>query len=231
MQTSSFNRFAGWSAIVSAALYIISIIGMMQYLEGNLEVVPSFLKNMTENKSSMLIYGWPGLLATIFMIPLFYASHLKNSSKIHLSKAVFLMSLIGIAFVLIGYLFHLAFTYFHAPIYRSLDTSQQLAFDAVLQTNIGIQDMFWLSGDLFAFSGIALLVLLHWKTTNTPKWLIIWVVLSGTAASIGSFSFIPAYKSNLVLGLMFLVGFSLYAIWQILMGIHLIKSRQVVSQP
>ena len=64
MQTNSFNKFAGWSAILSALLFMLSIIGMMQYLEGNLEVVASFLKNMVDHKGTMLLYGWPGLLAT-----------------------------------------------------------------------------------------------------------------------------------------------------------------------
>ena len=136
------------------------------------------------------------------------------------------MSLIGIVFVLIGYLFHLALTYFHAPVYETLDATRQAAFNAVVQTNIGIQDMFWLSGDLFAFLGIALLVIMNWKEANTPKWLILWVTISGIGAAIGSFSFIPAFKSNMVLGLMFLGGFSLYAIWQILMGIHLIRFKK-----
>ncbi|MGI9553244.1 MAG: hypothetical protein ACR2MT_18700 [Aurantibacter sp.] len=229
MKTNSFNRFAGWSAIISALLFGLSIFGMLQYLEGDLGKVPSFLQNMTDNKGMMLLYGWPGLTATILMLPLFYSAHLRNSSRIHISKSIFLMSLIGIVFVLIGYLFHLAFTYFHTPIYKTLDTVRQSAFDAVFQTNVGIQDMFWLSGDLFAFLGISLLVILNWKEANTPKWLIVWVAISGFAAALGSFSFIPAYKNNMALGLMFLIGFSLYAIWQIFMGIHLIRSKKTIG--
>ena len=225
MQSNSFNKFAGWSAIVSAILFMLSIFGMMQYLEGNLEIVPSFLKNMTDHKGSMLLYGWPGLLATVLMLPLFYASHLRNFSRTDISKSIFLMSQIGIVFVLVGYLFNLALTYFHSAIYQTLETDLQRAFDAVAQTNIGIQDMFWLVGDLFAFLGIALLVLLNWKESNTPKWLILWVAISGSSAAVGSFSFIPAFKNNMVLGLMFLVGFSLYALWQILMGVHLIRFK------
>lgn len=139
------------------------------------------------------------------------------------------MSLIGIVFVLTGYLFHLALTYFHAPIYQTLDAAQQSAFNAVVQTNIGIQDMFWLSGDIFAFLGIALLVLMNWKESNTPKWLILWVAIAGICAAIGSFSFIPAYKNSTALGLMFLVGFSLYALWQIFMGTHFIRSKNTSS--
>lgn len=226
MKTNSFNRLAGWSAIVSAILFGLSIVGMLQYLEGDLGKVPVFLENMTEHKGMMLLYGWPGLAATVLMIPLFYASHLRNTSRVQISNSIFLMSLIGIVFVLIGYLFHLAFTYFHAPIYRTLDAVQQSAFNAVFQTNVGIQDMFWLSGDLFAFLGIALLVMFNWKETNTPKWLIIWVAISGLSAAIGSFSFIPAYKNSMVLGLMFLIGFSLYALWQIFMGINLLRSKK-----
>jgi len=226
MNTLSFNQLAGWSAIISALLFLLSILGMIQYLEGNLEKVPHFMQNMNDHKGMMLLYGWPGLVATVLMIPLFYAVKLRNLTRLNISKSIFYLSLIGIAFVLIGYLFNLAFTYFHAPIYQSLDATQQLAFEALILTNVGIQDMFWLSGDLFAFLGIALLAAMNWKENSTPKWLIIWVQIAAASAAIGSFSFIPAYKYNAILGSMFLIGFSLYAIWQISMGIYLIRSKK-----
>ena len=122
-------------------------------------------------------------------------------------------------------MFHLAFTYFHAPIYQTMEASQQLAFDAVFQTNIGIQDMFWLTGDLLAFTGISGIVLLHWKNRSTPRWMILWVVITGLTAAIGSFSFLPEFKSNMILGLMFMAGFGVYAVWQIVIGISLLRKE------
>ena len=173
----------------------------------------------------MLLYGWPGLVATILMLPLFYISHKRNKVLKEISSVVFNISLIGIVFVSVGYLFHLALTYFHVPIYQSLSPEQQYAFNATIPATIGLQDMFWISGDLFAFLGIAGLLVLNWKDALTPKWLILLVIISGVSAAIGSFSFIPAFKTNMVLGMLFMIGFAVYAFWQILMGIYLIRTK------
>lgn len=223
METQNFNKITGWSSILSALLFITSIVGMQFYLLGDLSDVSGFLQNMTDNMGMMYLYGWPGFLATILMIPLFYWVHNNNKSNQLLSKSFLIMSAFGIGFVLIAYLFQLTFAYFHAPIYSGLSPDQQLAFDPVFKTTVGIQDLFWLGGDLLAFLGIACLALVTLREKNIKKWLIIMVAVGGVSAAIGSFNFLPVFKPNPVLEAMFMGGFLVFALWEIIFGIKLLK--------
>ncbi|MDU8886243.1 DUF4386 family protein [Yeosuana sp. MJ-SS3] len=225
MISNTFKRIVGFSSIGSALLFVVSIVGMQFYISGNLEDVSSFIQNMLNNNGMMLLYGWPGLTATMLMIPLFYYVHKINEKNKSLSKSFLIMSLIGVVFVLIAYLFHLAFTYFHAPIYQQLGPNEQLAFNGVFKSMVGIQDMFWLGGDIFAFLGIAFLAILSLKERILPKWMIIWVAIAGISAAVGSFNFLPVYKPNPVLEAMFMGGFLLFTLWEIMIGILLIRNK------
>ena len=211
-------KIIGWSTILSAFLYAISIIGLIKYVYFDLTDPVTFAESMNTNHSLMLLYGWPGLLATILLLPLVYSVHQKALYSTFSASIIFLCTLFGLIFIVIGYLFHLALTYFHAPFVVGLDESEFETFGLIIKSIIGIQDMFWLGGDLFAFLGIAVLLILV-RQIPIPRWLIGIGILGCLSASIGSFSFIPAYKSNLILGMMFMIGFSVFAIWELAVGI------------
>ena len=223
MEKSTINRFAGIAGITSALLFITSIMGMQTYLTFNFDDVSAFTNEMVEAHTTMLLYGWPGFMATLLLIPFVYAFYEANSYTKHYSKIVLLITQIGFGFIMIAYLFHLSFTYFHAPMYQNLASEQQASFGFIMHATIGLQDMFWLGGDLLAFLGISLLLLLGLKETVFPKWLLIIGAVAGILAAAGSFSFLPAFKQLSWLGFFFIGGFSIFVIWQIVAGIFLIK--------
>lgn len=225
MKNLIFNRMAGFAGIASALLFIISIIGMQSYLASDLADMDAFTQNMVDAHYLMLLYGWPGLLATVLIIPLVYYFYKANSSTSTPSKLLFLITVIGLCFILVGYLFHLALTYFHAPMYQEIPLAQQTSFSLLIKSTIGLQDMFWLSGDLFSFLGIAGLLSLNLRERQFPRWFLLLGVLSGISAALGSFGFIPAFKQFSILSLMFIGGFSLFAVWEITAGVLLIKQK------
>jgi len=224
MKHLSFNRFAGVSGILSALLYIVSIVGMQYYMALDHSSMDAMTQGMQDNHIMMLLYGWPGIIATILILPLVYAFHRFNQAQNEYSKLALLMTTIGLCFVLIGYLFHLALTYFHAPIYQTLDAIQRVSFGSLISATIGVQDMFWLSGDLFAFLGIALLLILNLGEKSFPKWLVLMCAIAGLLAAVGSFGFIPAFKESGI-SFLFIGGFSVFAIWEVLIGLRLFKTN------
>lgn len=223
MEKSSFNQFAGTAGILSALLFIISIVGMQYYLASSLEDVNAFTQNMMDAHSMMLLYGWPGFIATLLILPLTYAVYRFNDTTRLVSRMVFLITVIGLCFILVGYLFHLALTYFYAPLHQSMNGDQQSIFGMVIKTTIGLQDMFWLSGDLLSFLGIGILLVLGWEEDVFPKWFLVMGIVAGVLAAVGSFSFIPAFKKVPGLSFLFIGGFSIFAIWEVLAGFKLIK--------
>lgn len=223
MENSFFNRFAGIAGISSAFLFILSIVGMQFYLASSLDDMSAFTQNMIDSHFMMLLYGWPGLLATLLIIPLVYAFYMGNKSSASISRMIFLLTVIGLAFILVGYLFHLALTYFHAPMYQEIESTQQASFGFLIKSTIGLQDMFWLSGDLFSFLGIAMLLLLAVKEANFSKWFLLMGATAGVLAAVGSFAFIPAFKHVAGLSFLFIGGFSIFAIWEIIAGVFLIR--------
>jgi hypothetical protein len=160
---------AGVAGIASAFLYVLSIIGLQYYISANLENVSAFTQNMNDSHGMMLLYGWPGIIATLLIVPLIYILYKTNKSSVFISKMFYTTTLIGLCFILVGYLFHLALTYFYAPAFQQLDAAQQSNFGAVFKTTIGLQDMFWLSGDLFSFLSIACLMFLGLKEDVFPR--------------------------------------------------------------
>lgn len=226
MKNQSFTKIAALSGIGSAVLYIVSIIGLQAYIAVSLDDIEQFVQNMADNHQMMLLYGWPGLIATILILPLIYTFYQSNRSTVNLSKMILIATLSGLLLIIIAYLFHLALTYFYGPIFQSLDGQDQTSFGIVFRATIGLQDMFWLGGDLLAFLGIGLLLLLGLKEGKFPKWFLILGALSGLMAAAGSISFIPAFKHVPGLGLVFIAGFSLFAIWEILAGVYLLRSTR-----
>ena len=223
MKQSAFNQFAGVAGIVSALLFIISIIGMQAYLASPLNDISAFTQNMNEQHGMMLIYGWPGLVATMLILPLIFAFHKENKTSSNFSRMALLVTIIGLIFILVGYLFHLALTYFHAPLFQELEPGVQASFGVVIHATVGLQDMFWLSGDLFSFLGVSILLLLCLKEDVFPKWFLLLGIVAGVLAASGSISFIPAFKQIPGLSFLFIGGFSIFAIWEIIAGILLIK--------
>ncbi len=223
MNQSNFIKNAGIGGIISALLFIISIVGMQYFIEGDIKDMTEFTRNMNDAHVMMLIYGWPGMIATLFIMPLTYVFHKFNKSSAETSKVIFLVTVIGLTFILIGYLFQLALTYFHAPIYHEIDVSQQEAFGILIRSTIGLQDMFWLGGDLLSFLGIAFILLLGFKENIYPKWFLMMGAMAGTLAALGSFGFIPYFKQYHFLGLAFIGGFSVFAIWEIIAGYLMIR--------
>ena len=223
MENQSFYSFAGFAGILSAILYIVSIIGMQAYLASNLDDMAAFTQNMIDSQFMMLLYGWPGLVATLLIFPLVLVIHKLNVAYSLFSRTIFLITVTGLSFIIVGYLFHLALTYFHAPVYQALDLIQQRAFDPVIHTTIGLQDMFWLSGDLFSFLGISVLLLLGVREKVFPGWFYFVVIIASLFAAVGSFGFIPAFKQIPALCLIFIGGFSAFAIWEIIAGLLLIR--------
>ncbi len=223
--TSNINhRIAGLSGILSSILYILSIIGLQKYIAANLSDIDAFTQNMLDAHHMMLVYGWPGLFATLLMIPLIIAlGKSQKSSSYYTTRTLFLVTLIGLAFILVGYLFHLALTYFYAPAFQGLSTEEKEAFGVVFKTTIGLQDMFWLAGDLFAFLGVGALMILQLRENLFPKWLLIFGTLACLAAASGSISFIPAFKTVPTLSLLFISGFALFTVWEMIAGFLLIK--------
>ena len=220
---SSFNKLAGMAGITSALLFIVSIIGMQAYMASSLDDISAFTQNMNDSHNMMLLYGWPGIIATLLIIPLIYAFYKKNKSTVAISKMLFLMTVIGLCFILVGYLFHLALTYFHAPMYHELAVEEQATFAALIKSTIGLQDMFWLAGDLFSFLGIACLLLMGIRENIFPKWFLFMGILASVLAAVGSVSFIPAYKYVPGLSFSFIGGFSVFAVWETIAGVFLIK--------
>ena len=141
-----------------------------------------------------------------------------------------LATLIGLCFVLVGYIFHLALTYFHAPMYLELTPDQQPLFGALIKSTIGLKDMFWLSGDLLSFYGIAILLILGLKERVFPKWFLLMGAVAGILAASGSISFIPAFKHVPGLSFMFIGGFSVFAIWEVIAGVLLLKRTTINSE-
>ena len=225
MNEKYFHYTAGWLSILSAGLYILSIMGLNRYVSVGLDSMEVFAQNMRDEESWMLFYGWPGFLATIFIFPMVYILHQQSSIRKTLSKIVLSLSYIGLVFVLVGYLFHLAFTYFHIPIYFELTNDGREIFGAVIKSTIGLQDMFWLSGDLLAFLGIATLLALNLQKKSFPWWIALLGVVAGCSAAIGSFSFLPPYKTVSTLSFLFMAGFTVFAIWEIVFGIFLLSGR------
>ena len=221
MSNQSFIKFSGMAAILSALLFITSIVGMQYYLAGDLADLELFIQNMNQSHGMMLLYGWPGFVATLLILPLVQAINLRNMEMRQFSESIYTVTVLGLGFILIGYMFHLALTYFHAPLYEGVSGSMDV--DYLIKTTIGVQDMFWLAGDLLSFLGIALLTWIGLKDGYLPKWLVVWGTLAGVMAAIGSFGFIPAFKSIAGLSLTFIAGFSLFAIWEIVVGAYFIR--------
>ena len=225
MEKNSFQKFVGWASIISAVLFVISIVGMQVYLRASLVDVNAFTENMVDNHGMMILYGWPGLLGTILIIPLVYFLNSTSDQFKELSKFVYTLTLIGLTFIMVGYLFHLSMTFFAAPLYLDYteggsDTSAQ---DYFFRALVGLQDLFWLSGDLFSFLGIALLLVFNWNNRIFPRWFLIVGMIAGISAALGSFAFIPSYKHITVLSLSFIWGFTIFAIWEIVGGYYLIR--------
>ncbi len=223
MKSSQFNYYAGVAGITSALLFIVSIIGMQSYLATPLDDVLAFTQNMNDSHAMMLIYGWPGFIATILIIPLIYVFYKGVQAYAEISRILLVIIIIGLSFILVGYLFHLALTYFYAPIHHDMLPVQQITFEYIVKSTIGLQDMFWLSGDLLSFLGIAILLLLNLKQDQFPRWFLITGAIAGFFAAMGSIAFIPAFKHVPGLSTMFISGFSVFAIWEIVGGIILLK--------
>ena len=227
MENSSFQKLAGISGILSAVLYILSIIGLQYYISASISDMEAFTQNIVDSHLMMMLYGWPGIVATILIFPLVYHFHRNNQLSSELSKMFFIKTGIGLILIVIAYLFHLALTYFHAPMFLELDSSQQAIFSVVIESTVGLQDMFWLGGDLFAFLGIGLILLLGLQEGNYPSWATWLGISAGFLAAIGSFSFIPAFKTVPGLSFLFIAGFSLFAIWEIIAGVLILKAKRV----
>lgn len=229
METRSFYYTAGIAGIGSAILYLLSIIGLQAYLASSMDNMTAFTQNIIDSHSMMLLYGWPGIIATLLILPLMYTFYMLNKTSKHISRIVFLVTLLGLCFIIIAYLFHLAFTYFYAPIHHTLEGQQHVLYGIIIKSTVGLQDMFWLSGDIFAFLGIAIILWLNFREQLFPKWVLLFGILSGVLAAFGSFSFIPAFKHLTWLSFTFIGGFSLFTIWEIIASIILIKkSKQQV---
>ena len=224
MKNLSTTQFTGITAIVSAVLYLLSIIGLQYYISVDLGDIAAFANNMKEHHHLMLMYGWPGLFATVFILPLVLYIYLKDSTSF-LGKNLFIITIIGLIFIAIAYLFHLALTYFYAPSIAIFGLQDNPATHYVFKNLIGLQDMFWLAGDLFAFLGIALLMWLNRNNLGLPSWLIIFGVVACILASAGSFSFIPAFKKVIGLSFIFIGGFALFTVWEIIAGILFIQKK------
>ena len=221
MSLNNYNKTVAISAILSAILYGLSIIGLQVYISADLHDMDAFASNIVDNKQLMLMYGWPGIIATMFILPLVYQLTVKNESNRHLARVVAVITGFGLFLVILAYLIHLALVYFHAPIYLSSAEELQPALATMIETTIGVQDMMWIGGDVMAFGGIAALLVLRIKANNVV-WVNVLGIASGILAAFGSFSFIPEYKSIGWLGLMFMGGFVLFALWEILTGIILL---------
>ena len=216
-------QFAGLAGILSALLYLLSIIGLQNYIAADLTDVDAFTRNMADSHGMMLLYGWPGLFATLLIIPLVLVLLPAEKTNRFPSQSLFLITMLGLGFILVGYLFHLALTYFYAPAFQELDASGQTSFGVVFQTTVGLQDMFWLSGDLLAFLGIGALMLANMNRQLIPKWLLVFGVLASLLAATGSVSFIPAFKKVPGLSFLFIGGFALFTVWEILVGVRLLR--------
>jgi len=230
MKTRSFYKTAGIAGISSAILYILSIIGLQAYLASSMDNMTAFTQNIIDSHTMMLLYGWPGIIATLLILPLMYVFYKLNKTSKHISKIVFLITLLGLCFIIIAYLFHLAFTYFYAPIHHTLEGDQHELYGVIIKSTVGLQDMFWLSGDIFAFLGIAIILMLNLKEQIFPKWVLFFGILAGILASIGSVSFIPAFKHIPGLSFIFIGGFSLFTIWEIIASVYLIRKSQELQQ-
>ncbi len=229
MNQISNYRFAGLSGLLSGILYILSIIGLQSYISADLENVSAFTRNMMDSPTMMLLYGWPGLLATLLIIPVLILLSQNERGNNFLNRSVFLITAIGLSFILVGYLFHLALNYFYAPAFQALDRTQQSIFAIVFKTTIGLQDMFWLLGDLFAFLGIGALMILHSKKDLFPNWLMIFGTTASGLAALGSISFIPAFKSVPGLSILFIMGFALFTLWEMVAGVILLRYKIQIS--
>ena len=225
MKPKNQNTIAGWAAVLSALLYLVSIVGLNHYVAVGLEDMDAFAQNIHDKHIWMQLYGWPGIFATLLILPVVYLLSASNQKLGLLTKTALSVSLIGLAFIVVGYLFHLTFTYFHFPMYSSLDPMDRLAFASFIRATIGLQDLFWLAGDLFAFLGIACLLMMTLLDRSVPMWNALLGIIAGTAAAIGSFSFIPAFKTSSILAFLFMVGFICFAIWEISLGILLLRSK------
>ena len=219
------NRFIAIATLTSAVLYIVSIIGLQVYISADLKDMYTFAINMADNHVLMLLYGWPGFIATLLILPVVrhLAKPLIESSA---GSLAFQVTLTGLLFILIAYLIHLALTYFFAPHFLDMNRASQDVFEHVIRTTIGLQDMFWLAGDILAFGGIATLLLLSFKSRPLPRPVMIAGVIAGILAAIGSLAFLPAYKHIQLLGLLFIGGFAVFTLWEITVGILMLRRTQ-----
>ena len=211
-----------YATILSAILYGISIAGLQVYISQSLEDMAAFVQNMNDSHSMMLLYGWPGIIATALIFPIIDYLYRASNQDVF-ARLIYVLIIIGLSFVLIAYMFHLGLTYFHTPFYLESSGAGRESMEWIIRTTIGLQDMFWLLGDILSFGGIAVLLLYQLRSGRIPAWLIITGVLAGISAALGSIGFIPAFKQSAVLGYLFIGGFSLFAAWEVLTGVTLLR--------
>ena len=227
MKNKNSYRIAGIAGILSAVLYLLSIIGLQTYISVDLQDTNNFVLNIVESHNMMLVYGWPGLFATILILPL--SNILAQEAKRQfIAKQLIQLVIIGLSFILVAYMFHLAFIYFFAPTFINLKSVDQTMFGIVFKNMVGLQDIFWLVGDFIAFLGIALLMSLNLSSDVFPKWLLYGGIIACFVASLGSLSFIPSFKTIPGLSFMFIAGFSGFTVWELIASVYLIKFKNLI---
>ena len=231
MQDTTFIRATGIATVLSALLYVMSIVGLQYYIAEDMANMSAFTANMLENHGMMLLYGWPGIIATLLIFPLAYYLAETKSSLLHFKRMLLFITTTGLLLITIAYLVHLALTYYHAPMFHNIDQELRAGFALEIESLIRFQDMLWLVGDILAFGGIAITLLIQIPQRVLPWQMIVPGALAALVAATGSLSLIPAFKGLGWLGWSFIGGFSAFAIWQIITGLWLAWRPTRPAQP
>ncbi len=223
---SQLYKLGLYAAILSTICWIIYILGSTG-TPGlrNIEAPKDFFLALQKSRIPFLMYGWGGVLGTLFVIPYLLSFYTLLKEKSELSLIILVISLVGVVFATIGFMKPLTLTYLIAPLGINIDPELEKTMQVLVLVMGEAFEVSWFIGSFMVFGlGIGLFAFSAWRQSIGSKWINFIGMLGGISGIIWLAIFFPFLES---VGVIFrLVNILSIFIWSIGLSISLTRLKE-----
>jgi hypothetical protein len=224
-KNDKLNKIGLYSAILSAICWVIYILGGT----GNpglrtIEEPQLFFQAIQDSRATILLYGWGGVLGTLFAVPYILAIYSSIKKKTSVGIVVMGISLIGIVLALIGFMKPLTLVYLIAPLGMNAGVGILKTMQIAVLIMGEAVEVSWFIGSFLVFGlGIGMLALYALKYSIGSKLINYIGIIGGLSGVVWLAIFFPFLENAGVL--LRITNITSILVWSIGLMISLVRSK------
>jgi hypothetical protein len=230
MNKNQFFVICGISSILAVISYLGTVIFslIVALPETLIETMADYLSIWSDNKNLMAIYGWFGILGSLFTLPAIVGYYMYLQEEERNSQLLPLVIIFhGVVLLTIAYCIPVVISLFIVPEYLgTINTSLQYSLEAITLTLVKLEDFFVKIGSvLTAFTGVALIGLFDLRKKVLPGWLN-WLGISSGLLSLAFLGTFGTGTVATVFSIIATISLVIMLIWMVIFGVLLIIYKE-----